>query len=328
MIFVDNQNHTDPRHNLAIEEFLLRKEEFEQPLLLFYINEPSVIIGRNQNTVEEIDQTYIDDNNVHVVRRLSGGGAVYHDLGNLNYSFITNGRENLHKFAAFLEPVVRTLQEMGVPAEMGGNSDILVDGKKVSGNAQYSTPSRMFSHGTLLFDTSTEAMLKALNPKQMKIESKAVQSVRSFVTNIREWLPTELTIEQFKQQLLEGLTQTELIPQYYLTKGDWILIEEIKAQRYGNWNWNVGRSPRFNVQKSGEIPFGKLDVRIDVENGRIQNIKLYGNFFGKDPAEILETKLVSARYDRSSIQAALHETDTSQYISGVSTDDFIDILFD
>lgn len=327
MIYVDNQSHTDPRINLAIEEYLLRNEGFDEPILLFYINEPAVIIGRNQNTVEEIDPTYIERNKVHVVRRLSGGGAVYHDLGNLNYSFITNGRENLHNFAVFLQPVVDTLREMGVPAELGGNSDILVEGKKVSGNAQYSTPNRMFSHGTLLFDTNIEHMLQALNPKQAKIESKAVQSVRSFVGNISDWLPSDTDIRQFKHSLLVGLAKTESVPQYYLTKGDWVLINEIRAQRYGNWNWNVGRSPRFNIQKSGETRFGKLDVRIDVENGRIENIKLFGNFMGKEPAEILETKLVATRYDRAALHAALADTDVSDYISEMTTDTFIEILF-
>lgn len=326
MLFVDNEGHHRPQTNLAIEEFLLRHEQFDEPILLFYINEPSVIIGRNQNTLQEIDQTYVEENGIHLVRRLSGGGAVYHDLGNLNYSFITNGRQNLHNFSAFLEPVIQTLNEMGIPAEMGGNSDIVMSGKKLSGNAQYATPRRMFSHGTLLFDTDIEPMLKSLNPRQIKIESKAVQSVRSAVANIKALLPEEMDIEQFKQRILHGVFPSDDVPQYRLTETDWEKIRQIESNRYDNWSWNVGRSPRYNVQHSTQLPYGLVDARIDVAQGEIQNLKLYGNFFGANPAVVLEEKLQGVRYERPSLNAALAGLDVGQYIVGLSTDAFIELL--
>ena len=162
MLFVDNQETTDPRLNLAIEEHLLRNVQVAEPLLLFYINAPSVIIGRNQNSIEEIDPDFVRQNQIYVVRRLSGGGAVYHDLGNLNFSFITQGRQDLHNFDKFTQPVVTVLQSLGVNAALQGKSDIFVEGKKISGNAQYASQGRMFSHGTILFDTNLENMLRAI----------------------------------------------------------------------------------------------------------------------------------------------------------------------
>src|SRR5690606_29409521 len=235
-----------------------------EALLLFYINEPSVIIGRNQNTIEEIDPDYVAAHNIHVVRRLSGGGAVYHDLGNLNFSFVTNGKEDLHNFAKFTEPVVAVLRSLGVTAELRGRSDIFVEGRKISGNAHYATTNRMFSHGTLLFDTDLGEMLRAINPRRARIESKAVHSVRSVVANIRELLPRDMTIDDLKSALLRGIFGGGAIPTLALEDSAWQEIERIAATRYGQWSWIYGRSPQFNVQKSARFPTGKVDARIDV----------------------------------------------------------------
>jgi lipoate---protein ligase len=241
MLFVDNHNSTDPSVNLAIEEYLLRHVQVDEPLLLFYINAPSVIIGRNQDTLAEIDPDFIAANGVHVVRRLSGGGAVYHDLGNLNFSFVTNGRSHLHNFAEFTQPVIAVLQSLGVDAELRGRSDIFAAGKKISGNAQYASGERMFSHGTLLFDSNLENLLQALNPQQVIIESNAVQSIRSFVTNIRDLLAEDMDIFQFREALLAGLFGAER-PFYNLSPADWQKIEQIAQERYRTWDWNYGRS--------------------------------------------------------------------------------------
>ena len=206
MLFIDNENITDPRVNLAIEEFALKHLDINETYLLFYINEPSIIIGKNQNTVEEINADYVRDEGIHVVRRLSGGGAVYHDLGNLNFSFITKDDGNsFHDFKKFTDPVVKALKKLGVNAELSGRNDILADGKKISGNAQFSTKGRMFSHGTLLFDSEIENVVSALNVRMDKIESKGIKSIRSRVTNIREHLDEDMTMEEFKQTLLAYL---------------------------------------------------------------------------------------------------------------------------
>lgn len=327
MLFVDNENITDPHLNLAIEEHLLRNVTVTEPILFFYVNEPSVIIGRNQNALEEIDPDYVEINGIHVVRRLSGGGAVYHDRGNLNFSFVTNGREDIHNFAKFTEPVIRVLRELGVDAELRGKSDIFAFGKKVSGNAQYSAAQRMFSHGTLLYDTNIEHMLRALNPRQQRIESKAVQSVRNFVTNIRELLMEDLTIGALKTKLLHGIFGAEEIPKYQLTAADWQQIESIAETRYRLWEWNIGRSPECNIQKSKQLPVGKFDVRIDVGDGHIRDIKIYGNFTGKQDVAELEQMLIGSRYDKQAISEMLQDEDITKYFGELETADFLDLLY-
>lgn len=167
MLFIDNKGITDPRINLAIEEYALKNLDINETYLLFYINEPSIIIGKNQNTIEEINTKYVEENGIHIVRRLSGGGAVYHDLGNLNFSFITkDDGDSFHNFLKFTEPVTAALKNLGVNAELSGRNDIVVEGRKISGNAQFSTKGRMFSHGTLLFDSEIESVVSALKCKK------------------------------------------------------------------------------------------------------------------------------------------------------------------
>ena len=327
MLFVDNQNQTDPRINLAIEEHLLRNVEVMEPILLFYINEPSVIIGRNQNTIEEIDPNYVDAQGIRVVRRLSGGGAVYHDLGNLNFSFITPDKQYLHNFAMFTDPVIRVLKQLGVEAELRGRSDIFAAGKKISGNAQYASGGRMFSHGTLLFDTDIGQMLKALNPGQAEISSKAVQSVRNFVTNIRELLNEEMEIQELKQALLQGIFGGEEIPTYPLEPGDWTKIKQISADRYQQWDWNIGRSPKFNLTRHQKTPAGKIEVGIDVAKGRIQKIRFSGDFGGKRPVSEVEEHLRDVRYERDTLAAALATLDIQAYFGELEEEVLLNLLY-
>lgn len=328
MLFVDNQNITDPRLNLAIEEYVLRHVQSDEPILLFYINEPSVIIGRNQNTIEEIDTDFIRANGIHVVRRLSGGGAVYHDLGNLNFSFVTNGREHLHNFARFTKPVVNALCKLGLDAELRGKSDIYAAGKKISGNAQYAAARRMFSHGTLLFDSNLENLLKALNPRQLKITSNAVQSIRAFVTNIGELLPEEMTIYRLKKALLEEIFGETVIPAYTLSVEDWAQIYQISQDRYQTWEWNVGRSPKFNVHKQDRFEgVGKIDARIDVERGRIQQVKFYGDFSGMKNVAALETRFIGIRYEPEDLVALLQPLDITAYFGPLEKATLVKLLY-
>jgi lipoate-protein ligase A len=327
MLYVDNDNITDPRINLAIEEHLLRNLDVPEPIVLFYINKPSVIIGRNQNTIEEIDADYIRRRGIHVVRRISGGGAVYHDEGNLNFSFITPGQEDLHNFARFTDPVVKVLGDLGIEAELRGKSDIFAAGKKISGNAQYATGGRMFSHGTLLFDTDISEMLKALNPKQRAIESKAVQSVRNFVTNIRELLPADMDIHDLKQALLRGLFGESAIPTYDLEPADWEQIHHFSAARYGSWSWNYGHSPAFNIQKSERFTVGTIDARIDVDRGKIQALKIFGDFTGERNVRELEERLIGIRYDPVAIASALDDLNISSYFGELDKTEFVALLY-
>ncbi|NLG98804.1 MAG: lipoate--protein ligase [Chloroflexi bacterium] len=330
MIFVDNLNEHDPAVNLALEEYLLRQLPSQDDILLFYINEPSIIIGRHQNTLEEINQSYVEQNGIHVVRRLSGGGAVYHDLGNLNFSFITNyQRENFQNFRKFTEPVVRALNSLGVPAELGGRNDILVDGRKVSGNAQYVSKPRMVSHGTLLFNSDLSHVSEALNVRESKITSKGIKSVRSRVANIAEYLSRPMTIEAFRDHILatyfEGSSE---IPTYPLTEADWAAVRKLADERYRSWDWTYGQSPDFNVEKRKRFPGGEIDARLDVQQGVIRCVKFYGDFFAEADLAELEQKLVGVRYYCEDITRVLNQTGIDRFFPGVELETFIRFLCD
>ncbi|WNB91416.1 lipoate--protein ligase [Bacillus sp. NEB1478] len=329
MLFIDNENITDPRVNLAIEEFALKHLDINETYLLFYINEPSIIIGKNQNTIEEINSEYVREEGIHVVRRLSGGGAVYHDLGNLNFSFITKDDGNsFHDFKKFTDPVVKALKKLGVHAELSGRNDILVDGRKISGNAQFSTKGRMFSHGTLLFDSEIENVVSALKVRLDKIESKGIKSIRSRVTNISEHLPEKTTMEEFKQTLLTYLFEEfDAVPKYELTAKDWEEIRKISRERYANWDWNYGKSPKFNVELSNRFAAGSVDIRLHIVKGIIQENKIFGDFFGVGDVSDIEKKLTGIRYDREEIEKALEDVDMNHYFGNVSRQEFLDLLY-
>lgn len=327
MRFVDNGNITDPRLNLALEEYLLRHVETDEPLVLFYINEPSVIIGRNQNALEEIDPDYVAEHNIHVVRRLSGGGAVYHDLGNLNFSFVTAGKDDLHNFAKFTDPVVATLRRLGVDASLQGRSDIFAGDKKVSGNAQYATSNRMFSHGTLLFDTDLGAMLRAINPGRVAIESKAVQSIRNFVVNLAELLPPDMTIDSLRSELLRGLFGDGPLPAFTLADDAEATIRSIAAERYGSWDWTYGRAPAFNIRRSERTPAGKIEALIDVDHGRIKAIAFQGDFAGRANIADLEARLLGVPYDREMLSRALAAENVEAYFGPLTAAALVDVLY-
>ncbi|MBY6024338.1 lipoate--protein ligase [Priestia aryabhattai] len=329
MLYINNGDIHDPRINLAIEEYALKHLDINETYLLFYVNEPSIIIGKNQNTIEEINTKYVEDQGIHVVRRLSGGGAVYHDLGNLNFSFITkDDGESFHNFKKFTEPVIEALAKLGVNAELSGRNDILAEGRKISGNAQFSTKGRMFSHGTLLFDSEIENVVSALKVKKDKIESKGIKSIRSRVANISEFLTDKITVNEFKQLILRYIFNgEENIKEYKLTEKDWEKINEISNERYQTWEWNYGKSPKFNVQHAHRFPVGQIDVRLEVSKGTITQCKIYGDFFGVGDVSEVEEKLTNIRYERASISAALDNIDVKHYFGNVEKEEFIDLIY-
>lgn len=330
MLFIDNKGITDPRINLAIEEYALTNLDVEEGLLLFYINQPSIIIGRNQNTIEEINTDYVEENDIIVVRRLSGGGAVYHDLGNLNFSFLTKDEgDNFQNFKKFTQPVVDALNHMGVKAELSGRNDILAEGKKFSGNAMFSTNGRMFSHGTLMFNANIEEVVRALRPKKEKMESKGIKSVRSRVTNIIDLLDDQtVTIEDFRLEILQAIFGGEDQIRYYeLTEEDWKAIYKISEERYQKWEWNYGKSPKFNTQRSKKFASGFIDLHIEVKKGMIEDIQIFGDFFGVGDMVDLEQALKGVRYEASAIREALQPFDLLTYFGGVTEEEFVQLMY-
>lgn len=334
MLFVPNTEH-NPRLNLAIETYLLKEKHFDDTVLLFYINEPSVIIGRNQNTIEEINPSYIEEHDIQVVRRLSGGGAVYHDLGNLNFSFIMPENNDFMDFKTLTKPIIDALHELGVTqAEMSGRNDLLIDGKKFSGNAMYKTNGRMFCHGTLMFDSQLDVVSEALKVRKDKIESKGIKSVRSRVTNIKPYLPREfqdMTTEDFEEALLKQLFHTESvdhIPVYLLTNDDWQRIHQIADEYYNSWEWNYGKSPDFSIKKEHRFPFGLIEARLLVKNGKMEEVYFYGDFFGSEDTRELERKLTGVAYQKEAIEQALEGVDLIPFFGPIKTNELVSLLVD
>jgi lipoate-protein ligase A len=329
MIFVDNEKTSDPTTNLAIEEHLLRNQPVEGDLLLLYANEPSIIIGRYQNALEEINRAYVEEHGIQVVRRLSGGGAVYHDRGNLCFSLITRGgKEDALNFKKFTAPVIHALVEMGVPAELGRRNDILVEGRKISGNAIYSAREGILCHGTLLFDTDLSRLEEALKVKAGKIESRSIKSVRSRVANLNEYMPEGMDIETFRQRLLGGIFgEAGEIPEYQLSEKDWEAVQGLAEGRYRRWEWNYGKSPAFRVQKRRRFASGEMEAWIEVEAGTIHSVELYGDFIGQGEAVELERILSGVRYEGKALQAALEGAEVESYFEGITNGELVEFLY-
>lgn len=328
MLFINNRGITDPTLNLALEEYALKRLPANEDYLLFYINEPSIIIGKNQNTAEEINATYVKEQGIHVVRRLSGGGAVYHDLGNLNFSFLTNDDgKSFHNYRKFTEPVVEALRQMGVEAELTGRNDIQVGERKISGNAQYSTKGRMFTHGTLMFDSEIENVVSALHVNLEKMKSKGVKSIRSRVANISEFLAHPMTINEFRSRLLDSIYAGAEVQEYKLTEADWEAVAKLAEERYRSWDWNYGRSPSFNVQRTKRIEgAGTYDVRLNVVGGRIAIASIYGDFFGISDAGEFADKLVGLKYEEAAIREWLENVDLTPYFGPVTKEQWVELL--
>ena len=340
MYYVKNERNGVEIHdasvNLAIEYYLLNEIELDEPLLLFYINDNSIIIGKNQNTYEEVNTEYVEENNVNVVRRFSGGGAVYHDLGVLNFCFITkDDGDSFRNFKKFTQPVIDALHKMGVEdAELKGRNDLVIGDKKFSGNAMYSKNGRMTAHGTLMFDSQIDAVVGALRPKKHKLESKGIKSVRSRVTNIMPFMDDEyqnMSTKDFRERLLLNIfdvEETSDVKEYVLTEEDWENIDKFAAMYTANWDWNYGESPNFDLERSERIEgVGTVEVKLNVENGLITDIKMFGDFFGLGEITDVEDKLRGTKYEMKSIEKALEEVDINKYIGSVTPQELAKIIY-
>jgi lipoate-protein ligase A len=306
---------TDPKWNLALEEYVFDHMDPKQTYFLLWQNANTIVVGKNQNTVQEINSAYVRRHAITVVRRLSGGGAVYHDLGNLNFTFIADAGDMRElNFRTFCVPVVETLRSFGVDAEIGGRNDMTVDGKKFSGNSQYIKNGRVMHHGTLLFHTDLSVLGQALRVDPGKIESKGISSVRSRVTNLSDYLGA-VTLEEFKTRLLACLSAQGEVEPIALSAQDQNAIAAIRRDRYDTWAWNYGRSPAYTTRAACRIEgCGQVELSLSVANGIIEDIQFFGDFFGSGDTQELAEKLKGCPCRREAIEQKLTDCDPGWYI--------------
>ncbi|MBU3161064.1 lipoate--protein ligase [Clostridium frigoris] len=325
MINVIN-NSNNPYFNLALEEYFLKYKDLKDDVLILWQNEPVIVVGKNQNTYEELNFEYVNSNNIKVVRRLSGGGAVYHDFGNLNFTIIETN-SNIHKndFSFFALPVISCLSKLGVKASFSGRNDILIDGKKFSGNSQYFCKDKLLHHGTLLFTSDLSMLSKALNVKKDKFECRGIKSVGSRVANISDFVNDKISIKEFKDMLLGSIFEdrNEKAKNYILTDDDIKKIDELVENKYGTWKWNFGKSPKFNYEKEMRFGAGSVSIKMNVLDGFIKNFKIYGDFFEENTIEELEALFSNKRFDLIEIKTIIDGINISDYILNINNEDFV-----
>ncbi|MBO5953673.1 MAG: lipoate--protein ligase [Oscillospiraceae bacterium] len=316
---------TDPAFNLATEEYIFESLPKDRMYLLLWQNDNAIIIGKHQNTLAQINTDFVNRKGIRVVRRLSGGGAVYHDMGNLNFTIIADAEGDGINFERFCDMVIAALRKAGIRAERNGRNDMVIDGKKFSGNAQYIKNGRVMHHGTLLFDSDMTVLSQALHVDPEKIQSKGIQSVRSRVTNIRPLLPEDMPLPQFRALLLESILEQYPGEASTLTDEDLTAIHKIQEGRYDTWQWNYGMSPECTIKKARRIEgCGTVEAYMTVTHGTIQSISLRGDFFG-DPSP-LEQKLNGIPLDQKALETALSGIRTDKYIAGLHSADLICLL--
>lgn len=326
MLYIKNSS-TNPYFNLAAEEYILKEKTDE--CFMLWRNEPCIVIGKNQNTLSEINIDYVKENDIIVVRRLSGGGAVFHDLGNINFTFIVNDKEDsFTNFKKFTEPIIGVLKSLGVNAEFSGRNDLTIDGRKFSGNAQYNYKNRVLHHGTLLFSSNMTDLSQALKVKPIKFEGKGVKSVVSRVTNISEHLESPLNVMEFMDLIMKHIMTTGNGQNIYeFTADDMKTITHMKDEKYSTWEWNYGTSPKYSFSSTKKFPGGNVEFNLNVDKGIIKEIRLFGDYFGKCDVSEIERALTGVKHSEEDIRRVLLGYDINNYFSNISIDDLIEGMF-
>jgi len=327
-MLIIRRRQTDPWFNLAAEEYIFR--EFSEDTFGLWQNENSVIVGKHQNTLAEINTGFIEANNIKVVRRLSGGGAVFHDLGNLNFTFTQTGTDdNLVNFRKYTAPILEVLQEMGVDARFEGRNDLTIGGLKFSGNAMHVWKNKVLHHGTLLFSSKMADLTQALKVDPLKFSDKAVKSVRSRVTNISEHLKTPMDVMEFAGRIQEHILKKYPDARLYeLTTEDIGKINQLVEKKYSTWDWNFGYSPKYNFARSIRTASGgTLEINLDVHNGVISKCRIFGDYFGIRDSEEIEKALTGVAHREDPIRSVLRQFNLGEYFLNVEEDELIQGMF-
>jgi len=317
----------NPAFNLACEEYLLKHKEEE--CFYLYINKPSIIVGKHQNTLAEINVDYVKENKIDVIRRMTGGGAVFHDPGNLNFTFIKKGSaQKSVEFRKYTQPILDVLNSYGVDAIFEGRNDLTIKGKKFSGNAKLFYKDKILQHGTLLFSSKLPDLSDALKINPLKFQDKAIKSIRSRVTNISEHLTQPLSLEVFEDSLIKHVRNMYADSKIYeLSAADIKAIDQLVAEKYSTWDWNFGSSPKYNFQKGIKAKGGHVEINLEVKNGTIQGAKLFGDFFSSKDIEELEQKLEGVPHEYKHLKKLLESLEIENYMSNVSVEEFLEGLF-
>lgn len=325
-MLIINQTSCDPYFNIASEEFLLKN--FSEDIFILYCNSPSIIVGKHQNTMAEINHNFVSKKQIPVIRRLSGGGTVYHDLGNVNYSFITNGSEgNLVDFKKHTQPIIDVLKSLGVDARIGGKNDIRVGDKKISGNAEHIYKNRVLHHGTLLFNSNLDDLNESIKVNLNAYTDKAVKSIRSHVANISEYLSSEIEVEEFKELILTHIKR--LFPDainYDFTSKEKSLINELVSTKFSTWEWNYGYSPTYTLNNQIYIDDIVLNIEVKVEKGIIANLSIKGNTNLRKTNKALKI-IIGSIHDAQNLSEKLSDIDINQYIPKLTKEEFLRSLF-
>lgn len=324
MLLLDSPSN-NAYFNIAVEEYLLHRFPTED-IFLLYVNAPSIIVGKFQNTLAEINLDFVNENGIKVVRRMSGGGTVYHDLGNLNFSFHTLlGNHDFMDFSIFTQPVLAMLNDLGVPAVLEGRNDLLVEGKKFSGNAKLARHGKMIQHGTILLNSEMEVLSHALKVNPLKFVDKATKSNRSRVTNLIHYLPPTTTTEQLKNLLTQEIIKANPdATRYEFSPEDLSEIEKLMKEKYESWEWNFGFSPKYNFTKAIKIPAGFIEVHLDVVHGIIEKAKIFGDFFAAQPIEDFENQLLGQKHEQETLTHFFQTVHLTSYFGKVTVEEIVE----
>ncbi len=312
-----------PYYNMALEEYIMNNDDFDDEYVFFYIHRPSVIIGKYQNAMSEVNMKYIEQNDIILARRISGGGAVYHDEGNLNFSFICHKTSDKIDFGPFVLPVINALRDLGLDATLSGRNDLLLDGKKFGGNAQHISGDKVLSHGTVMVDVNVENMTMALNVDPEKFISKGISSVRSRVANLNDKLNEKMTAESMREYLLSEFVKNTSIEEYCLTEKDISAVEDLVRNKFSTWQHNFGGKASFGTTKKKKLPAGLLEVSYEAKGGIISKISVTGDYFANCDISILENALVGIPLKYEDIVDAVKD---KEVISGLSAEELAELI--